>query len=203
MIARRIWRSHRYLRPFSSSSVGTPLFPIPEYHSQSSASPASRPFLIHSLTVSLLRRTKFLILSSSVKEFPKHSSVKIFKGKKVFRETDLVENVLDFWLLFVQKMKQVGSHYWQWCGGSRSWYSNEAMGIDSNSGLIEVPLAQTGEGIAECELLKWFVKEVCLFSFLISSSLFFHSSLQPFAVCRAILWKSFRHCVKSRAIKQQ
>jgi hypothetical protein len=23
-----------------------------------------------------------------------------------------------------------------------------------------VPLAQTGEGIAECELLKWFVKEV-------------------------------------------
>uniref|UniRef100_A0A1J3EUT6 Dihydrolipoamide acetyltransferase component of pyruvate dehydrogenase complex n=1 Tax=Noccaea caerulescens TaxID=107243 RepID=A0A1J3EUT6_NOCCA len=98
MIARRIWRSHRFLRPFSSSSVRTPLFPIPEYHSQSSASPASRPFLT---------------------------------------------------------MKQVGSHHW----GSRSWYSNEAMAIDSNSGLIDVPLAQTGEGIAECELLKWFVKE--------------------------------------------
>lgn len=27
-------------------------------------------------------------------------------------------------------------------------------------GIVDVPLAQTGEGIAECELLKWFVKEV-------------------------------------------
>lgn len=27
------------------------------------------------------------------------------------------------------------------------------------SGLVDVPLAQTGEGIAECELLKWFVLE--------------------------------------------
>lgn len=26
-------------------------------------------------------------------------------------------------------------------------------------GLVNIPLAQTGEGIAECELLKWFVKE--------------------------------------------
>ncbi|XP_047316023.1 lipoamide acyltransferase component of branched-chain alpha-keto acid dehydrogenase complex, mitochondrial-like [Impatiens glandulifera] len=26
-------------------------------------------------------------------------------------------------------------------------------------GIVDVPLAQTGEGIAECELLKWFVKE--------------------------------------------
>lgn len=26
-------------------------------------------------------------------------------------------------------------------------------------GLVDVPLAQTGEGIAECELIKWFVKE--------------------------------------------
>lgn len=25
---------------------------------------------------------------------------------------------------------------------------------------VDVPLAQTGEGIAECELLKWFVQEV-------------------------------------------
>jgi len=25
---------------------------------------------------------------------------------------------------------------------------------------VEVPLAQTGEGIAECELLRWFVAEV-------------------------------------------
>jgi hypothetical protein len=38
------------------------------------------------------------------------------------------------------------------------------MATDSNSGLIDVPLAQTGEGIAECELLKWFVKEVSLVS---------------------------------------
>jgi 2-oxoisovalerate dehydrogenase E2 component (dihydrolipoyl transacylase) len=26
--------------------------------------------------------------------------------------------------------------------------------------IVEVPLAQTGEGIAECELLKWYVQEV-------------------------------------------
>lgn len=35
------------------------------------------------------------------------------------------------------------------------------MSVDSNArgGFLDVPLAQTGEGIAECELLKWFVKE--------------------------------------------
>ena len=56
----------------------------------------------------------------------------------------------------------------KWCGGggSRSWFSNEAMAIDSNAagGFIDVPLVQTGEGIAECELLKWFVNEVKSFS---------------------------------------
>lgn len=26
--------------------------------------------------------------------------------------------------------------------------------------IVDVPLAQTGEGIAECELLKWYVQEV-------------------------------------------
>ncbi|KAF2615136.1 hypothetical protein F2Q70_00009697 [Brassica cretica] len=98
MIARRILRSHQFLRPFISSSVCSPPFRAPEYHSQSVAS----PFLVHSLSL----------------------------------------------------MK--------WCGGgSRSWFSNEAMAIDSNAGggFIDVPLAQTGEGIAECELLKWFVNE--------------------------------------------
>lgn len=29
-------------------------------------------------------------------------------------------------------------------------------------GIIPVPLAQTGEGIADCELLRWFVQEVRL-----------------------------------------
>lgn len=60
----------------------------------------------------------------------------------------------------------------KWCGGSRSWFSNEAMAIDSNPGLIDVPLAQTGEGIAECELLKWFVKEVCFLFLLLKDSVF-------------------------------
>ncbi|CAN6992798.1 unnamed protein product [Brassica rapa subsp. trilocularis] len=86
MIARRILRSHRFLRPFISSSVCSPPFRAPEYHSQSVAS----PFLVHSLSL----------------------------------------------------MK--------WCGGggSRSWFSNEAMAIDSKAagGFIDVPLAQTGEG---------------------------------------------------------
>lgn len=34
-------------------------------------------------------------------------------------------------------------------------------------GIVEVPLAQTGEGIADCELLRWFVAEVCTASPLI------------------------------------
>lgn len=34
--------------------------------------------------------------------------------------------------------------------------------LPMNDGMVDVPLAQTGEGIAECELLKWFVQEVSL-----------------------------------------
>jgi hypothetical protein len=33
--------------------------------------------------------------------------------------------------------------------------------------IVEVPLAQTGEGIAECELLKWYVQEVSVVLILI------------------------------------
>ncbi|KAK8709835.1 hypothetical protein V6N13_060837 [Hibiscus sabdariffa] len=36
--------------------------------------------------------------------------------------------------------------------------SNAVAGLPMN-GIVDVPLAQTGEGIAECELLKWFVHE--------------------------------------------
>lgn len=32
--------------------------------------------------------------------------------------------------------------------------------LPEGGGVVDVPLAQTGEGIAECELLKWFVQEV-------------------------------------------
>lgn len=32
--------------------------------------------------------------------------------------------------------------------------------LSTQGGVVDVPLAQTGEGIAECELLKWFVQEV-------------------------------------------
>ncbi|XP_050118515.1 lipoamide acyltransferase component of branched-chain alpha-keto acid dehydrogenase complex, mitochondrial-like isoform X2 [Malus sylvestris] len=45
------------------------------------------------------------------------------------------------------------------------WFSSEAMadvaagGNGNGNGIVGVPLAQTGEGIAECELLKWFVRE--------------------------------------------
>ncbi|KAJ1692096.1 hypothetical protein LUZ63_008794 [Rhynchospora breviuscula] len=46
----------------------------------------------------------------------------------------------------------------------RRWYSystnlGQAQAISSGGELVEVPLAQTGEGIAECELLKWFVQQ--------------------------------------------
>ncbi|XP_050374471.1 lipoamide acyltransferase component of branched-chain alpha-keto acid dehydrogenase complex, mitochondrial [Argentina anserina] len=44
----------------------------------------------------------------------------------------------------------------------RCWFSSQGQAVNdvnSGKGVVDVPLAQTGEGIAECELLKWFVKE--------------------------------------------
>lgn len=32
--------------------------------------------------------------------------------------------------------------------------------VKATGGIVEIPLAQTGEGIADCELIKWFVQEV-------------------------------------------
>lgn len=43
---------------------------------------------------------------------------------------------------------------------NRCSYSSHALADVPVGGVVDVPLAQTGEGIAECELLKWFVKEV-------------------------------------------
>ncbi|CAL4963913.1 unnamed protein product [Urochloa decumbens] len=52
---------------------------------------------------------------------------------------------------------------WQRLGGARRWLGSEASAAPAPVGeaaeLVEVPLAQTGEGIAECELLRWFVNE--------------------------------------------
>ncbi|XP_031396256.1 lipoamide acyltransferase component of branched-chain alpha-keto acid dehydrogenase complex, mitochondrial [Punica granatum] len=41
----------------------------------------------------------------------------------------------------------------------RMWFSSDALEDAFCGGIVDVPLAQTGEGIAECELLKWYVKE--------------------------------------------
>ncbi|WCJ23463.1 Dihydrolipoyllysine-residue acetyltransferase component of pyruvate dehydrogenase complex [Euphorbia peplus] len=38
-------------------------------------------------------------------------------------------------------------------------FSSQALTDLGVGGIVDVPLAQTGEGIAECELLKWFVQE--------------------------------------------
>ncbi|RLM93743.1 hypothetical protein C2845_PM08G11600 [Panicum miliaceum] len=52
---------------------------------------------------------------------------------------------------------------WQRLGGARRWLASDASAAPAPAGeaaeLVEVPLAQTGEGIAECELLRWFVAE--------------------------------------------
>jgi hypothetical protein len=44
--------------------------------------------------------------------------------------------------------------------------SNEVLTADlgSRGGIVEIELAQTGEGIADCELIRWFVKEVQKFT---------------------------------------
>ncbi|CAM8989798.1 unnamed protein product [Rhodiola kirilowii] len=41
----------------------------------------------------------------------------------------------------------------------RCYFSSQAMLDVQEGGTVDVPLAQTGEGIAECELLQWFVQE--------------------------------------------
>jgi hypothetical protein len=42
----------------------------------------------------------------------------------------------------------------------KSFSSSEAEGVQATGGIVEIPLAQTGEGIADCELIRWFVSEV-------------------------------------------
>lgn len=39
-------------------------------------------------------------------------------------------------------------------------FSSDALEDVPIQGIVNVPLAQTGEGIAECELIRWFVQEV-------------------------------------------
>ncbi|TKW12181.1 hypothetical protein SEVIR_5G020400v4 [Setaria viridis] len=48
---------------------------------------------------------------------------------------------------------------WQRLGVARRWLASDASAAAEAAELVEVPLAQTGEGIAECELLRWFVNE--------------------------------------------
>ncbi|KAK3189415.1 hypothetical protein Dsin_028976 [Dipteronia sinensis] len=45
------------------------------------------------------------------------------------------------------------------CTINKCRYTTHALADLLPSGIVDVPLAQTGEGIAECELLQWFVKE--------------------------------------------
>ncbi|KAL2459667.1 Lipoamide acyltransferase component of branched-chain alpha-keto acid dehydrogenase complex [Forsythia ovata] len=44
-------------------------------------------------------------------------------------------------------------------GMKRCCFTTLAVADLPVNGIVDVPLAQTGEGIAECELIKWFVKE--------------------------------------------
>ncbi|KAK3417974.1 hypothetical protein EUGRSUZ_H03953 [Eucalyptus grandis] len=45
------------------------------------------------------------------------------------------------------------------CGTKARGFSSDAVRDVPVAGVVDVPLAQTGEGIAECELIKWFVQE--------------------------------------------
>ncbi|KAF0888080.1 hypothetical protein E2562_010790 [Oryza meyeriana var. granulata] len=47
---------------------------------------------------------------------------------------------------------------WRRVGFGKRWFASEASAAPAAE-LVEIPLAQTGEGIAECELLRWFVSE--------------------------------------------
>ncbi|KAL5227299.1 hypothetical protein ABZP36_015564 [Zizania latifolia] len=48
--------------------------------------------------------------------------------------------------------------HWRRVTVGRRWFASEPSAAPEVE-LVEVPLAQTGEGIAECELLRWFVNE--------------------------------------------
>lgn len=50
-------------------------------------------------------------------------------------------------------------------GMKRYCFSTQALADSPVGGMVDIPLAQTGEGIAECELLKWFVQEVSVICF--------------------------------------
>ncbi|KAK7264656.1 hypothetical protein RJT34_32266 [Clitoria ternatea] len=58
------------------------------------------------------------------------------------------------------KANDVPSHFTlNFARVNRYWFSTQPV-LDLPEGqIVDVPLAQTGEGIAECELLKWYVQE--------------------------------------------
>ncbi|KAF0887723.1 hypothetical protein E2562_003960 [Oryza meyeriana var. granulata] len=51
---------------------------------------------------------------------------------------------------------------WRRVRFGKRWLVSEASAAPTAE-LVEIPLAQTGEGIAEYELLHWFVSENCEF----------------------------------------
>ncbi|KAI6693024.1 hypothetical protein NL676_020734 [Syzygium grande] len=53
----------------------------------------------------------------------------------------------------------LGARFEDFCGLKPRGFSSDALRDVPVAGMVDVPLAQTGEGIAECELLKWFVQE--------------------------------------------
>lgn len=63
-------------------------------------------------------------------------------------------------------------------GSKRCCFSSQAWVEPPEQSVIEVPLAQTGEGIAECELLRWFVQEVRSLCITLSGVVSFHSSVE-------------------------
>lgn len=52
------------------------------------------------------------------------------------------------------------------CKVNKCCFSTHALADLPVGGIVDVPLAQTGEGIAECELLKWFVRQASDLCFL-------------------------------------
>ncbi|XP_027166760.1 lipoamide acyltransferase component of branched-chain alpha-keto acid dehydrogenase complex, mitochondrial [Coffea eugenioides] len=58
---------------------------------------------------------------------------------------------------FLQYIKLNESNYE--FGMRRCCFSTQVVVDSPVGGIVDIPLAQTGEGIAECELLKWFIQE--------------------------------------------
>ncbi|KAH0728172.1 lipoamide acyltransferase component of branched-chain alpha-keto acid dehydrogenase complex, mitochondrial [Solanum tuberosum] len=100
---------------------------------------------------SALRQTIFRWFQSSVETPVTPVTSTVCSGKRIQSQLHFLRN---YTTPFCSYTKSNASFTLRGCG-----FSTQAALDIPVGGIIDIPLAQTGEGIAECELIKWFVQE--------------------------------------------